>query len=905
MSEESRVSPERSSAGPGAAPSVRRPWLLWFTQVCALLLAMYVGWHSYQMVYDDRLDIDRALLWMGLALVMLAYFAWDGALPRVATPRSIVSYVRAHPVELGLLAVIVAIGTFVRLFRYGDLPPSGYIYFEEHINAGIGWDILQGDRPYAYPLVRYSQALGQWLFGPTTFGIRSTMIGAGILTIIPFYLLLREVVDRPAALFATGLFASLRVIADTSSYFQVGELVMITTVWMYVRGLKTSNALWFIPVGAGAAVLLYEYETFKAVPLLAAPFAAFYWLRTLVLPLPRSVSMVWQRVRALIPRIVKPIVVTAVVVFIGIGPMVAQAHRHENIFFSSLDRQKGDRTNRGTPGLISPDAAEQLKWSIQVFTPLVKPDYVVLGPVPTRGVIDKITSLLLWAGVIAALAMFWRGARALFLSWFLGGVLVASLLLANFGAWKVVGFLPPAVVLVGFLADDVFALAKRRSSRAVLQAAAACVAIVAGVLYLNIRTLNANANDPRVTREWSNLPSQLYSICDHLRGRPPDNYAYVSQRVRAGWGFSRPPATKQEAAVAWSDWRFVCWGLQGQSIGNIQEAWPLYSDDSRPLSLIATISKDEVAQTRDALTRAIPGLGEPDRLTTAPGGLFSTLSFATTSRELNGRRGLALRAVSPDGAGGEETIVAGSEFRLTRPAGAGAFTLSGLVYAPRAMDASLVPDAAAGAPPVTITVDGTPSYGSAPGVETPQRLLRGWHLVEVRGLAASDAVLRLRWHPGDGAEAGLRQDDFYALNDPGVWQHTRKFQGATTDQAVRFDYHPHVTGYDGLRIDARQVLPPGTTISEDRWKARWSVEADGTYLIRLAAPGQTAKLTIDGKEILAFSPPHPDATVNVPLTAGDHEIDIVFTPGPDPYIGGLLGVADKDGKPVTMKVRPF
>ena len=45
--------------------------------------------------------------------------------------------------------------------------------------------------------------------------------------------------------------------------------------------------------------------------------------------------------------------------------------------------------------------------------------------------------------------------------------------------------------------------------------------------------------------------------------------------------------------------------------------------------------------------------------------------------------------------------------------------------------------------------------------------------------------------------------------------------------------------------------------------------------------------------------------MNVPLTAGDHEIDIVFTPGPDPYIGGLLGVADKDGKPVTMKVRPF
>ena len=903
----SGVDSEHAPPGTGAGSLIRRPWLLWFTQVCALLLAMYVGWHSYQMVNDDRLDIDRALLWMGLALMMLAYFAWDGALPRVATPRSIVAYVRAHPVELAVLAAIVAIGTFVRLFRFGDLPPSGYLYFEEHINAGIGWDILHGDRPYAYPLVRYSSALGQWLIGPSTFGLRAPMIAAGMIMIIPFDLLMREVVDRPAALFATGLFASLRVIADTSVYFQVGELVTITAVWMYVRGLKTSNALWFIPVGAVAAVLLYEYETFKAVPLLGAPFAAFYWLRTLVWPLPESIAAVWPRVRVLVHRIAKPIVVTTVVVFIGIGPMVAQAHRHENIFFSSLDRQKGDRTNRGTPGLISPDAAEQLKWSVQVFTPLVKPEYVVLGPVPAGGVIDKITSLLLWASVIAALAMFWRGARALFLSWFLGGVLVASLLLANFAAWKVVGFLPPAIVLIGFLADDIFALAKRRSGRAVLQVAAACAAIVAGVLYLNIRTLNANANDPRVTREWSNLPSQLYSICDHLRDRPPDNYAYVSQRVRAGWGFSRPPATKQEATAAWSDWRFVCWGLEGQSVGNIQEAWPLYNNESRPLSLIAVISKDEVPETTDALTRAIPGLGEPDRLTSAPGGLFSTLSFATTSRELNERRGLAFRAVSPDGAGGDATVVEGPEFALTHRAGADAFTLSGLVYAPEGMDASLIPDAVSGAAAVSVTVDDQPSYNAvaAPGVETPRQLLQGWHVVQVRGHAPVATDLRLRWHARDGSSFDPGQNDFYAVEDLAAWRHTRKYEGATTGEAVRFDFYPHITNFDGMRIDATHMLPPGTKISEDRWKARWNVEVDGTYLIRLTAPGQIAELSIDGKEVLAFEPPRPDASASVHLTAGEHSIDLAYTAGTDSSIGGQLGVTDKDGKPVTMNVRPF
>lgn len=897
---------------PGATPANQRagrlPRLFVLTQMCAVPLAMYLGWHAYRMVDHDRLDIDRALLWMAAALVMLAYFAWDGSGPRIPiAPRTVAAYVRAHPMELAVLAVVVGIGAFTRLFRYGDLPPSGYIYFEEHISGGIGWDILHGDRPYAYPLVRYSGALGQWLFGPSTFGLRSMMISAGILTVIPFYLLMREMVDRPAALFATGLFASLRVIGDTSSYFQVGELVSITTVWMFVRGLRTGNAIWFVPVGAGAAVLLYEYETFKAVPLLCAPFAVFFWLREVLLPLPRGVAPLWQRARGVAPKVARAVVVTAVVVTIGIGPMVAQAHRHQNIFFSSLDRQEGDRSNRGTPGLFSPDAAEQLKWSVQVFTPLVRPDYTVLGPVPARGVIDKITSVLLWASIIAALAMFWRGARALFLSWLLGGVLVASLLLSNFAAWKVVGFLPAGVVLIGFLADDVFAFARRRGQRAIWQATAAFAAIIAGVFYLNVRTLNANANDQNVVKEWGNTPSQLYSICDHLRDRPPENYAYVSQRVRDNWGFAKAPGDQQERIGAWSDWRFVCWGLQGEAIANLQEAWPLYTDRDGPVSLISAIGKDEVPETIAALPQAIPDVGGPDRFTTAPGELFSTLSFATTGAQLNARRGLAYHPVRTDGTNADASVVPGPAFVLAHVAGADAFTLSGLVYAPNAMDASLVPDAVTGTPPMAITVDGATSYDStgAPGVETPQRLLQGWHLVQVRASATGDVALRLRWHTRDGATVEPGPDDFYGVEDPAAWRHTRTFDGATTGESVRFDFYPHLTNYEGLRIDARHVLPSGTRITEDRWQARWTVDAADLYLIKVAAPGETVRLTIDGKEVMAFAPPHPDALASVQLAAGEHDIELVFSASPNKFIGGLLSVADSQAKPVTMKVHPF
>ena len=143
---------------------------------------MYVGWHSYQMVDADRLDIDRALLWMAAALTMLAYFAWDGSPPQSPLVAALGGSRTPRRIRLNslLLAAILAIGVFVRLFQFGTLPPSGYLYFEEHINGGIGWEILHGDRPYAYPLERYSSALGQWTIGPSTFGLRWPMMAAGL-----------------------------------------------------------------------------------------------------------------------------------------------------------------------------------------------------------------------------------------------------------------------------------------------------------------------------------------------------------------------------------------------------------------------------------------------------------------------------------------------------------------------------------------------------------------------------------------------------------------------------------------------------------------------------------------------------------------------------------------------------
>jgi hypothetical protein len=492
-----------------------------------------------------------------------------------------------------------------------------------------------------------------------------------MLAIVPFYLLMREAVQRPAALFATAIFASLKVMADTSTHFQVPTLAIIVMVWTMLRAFNTGNAVWLVIAGTLAGVMSYEYETFKAVPIFAGLYIGFIVVRALVWPLPRSLTSWRDRVAGLAPRAAVAAIVLVVAFWIAMGPLMAERHRTTNIYFASLDRQELDRDARGTPGLFSPDSGRQIKWALQAFTPWVEPDYVILGSVPTRGVIDKITSALIWVSLAAAALTFWRGSRALFAGWFVGGILISGLLLSNFEPWKVAGFTLPAIVLTGFLADDLFKLFGRFKTTGVVALSAILAGVALAVLSLNLRAMNANANDENVRREWSNGGAQLFAICDHLRQRPDDNFSLVSQAAKPGWGFNRSPGTPNDPIAVWGDFSFVCWDLRGQQISDLQDAWPWFTDDRRPISILAMDNPDELKVSMPALQRAMPELGEPTHSELSPGGVFQIVSFDVRSDVMNARRGLN-RIVD----GGVPEVAPAPTFQLP---GGDEVVLSGLV----------------------------------------------------------------------------------------------------------------------------------------------------------------------------------------------------------------------------------
>ncbi len=885
----------------------RRRMLLIASQWAALAIAAYLGWRAYELVDRVRTDIDEASIYYAIALGLALYFTWDGGLPDVPSwPRRTLAYIRAHPVELGVLAVICAAGIFVRLFRYGTLPPHGYVILEEHIYGGIQWDILRGSRPYIYPLPTYLGALSQWLIGPSTTGLRAHTLAAGILTIPVFYLMMREVTQRPGALFATGIWASLRVVNDIGPPHHTLFLGELLLVWLTLRALNTGRIAWLVPAAALAAVLSYEYESAKALPLFVAPFLAWVSLRAVFWPAPRGLTTIVERVRELGPRALRAVAVVTVVVFVLIGPMVAENHRGRNIYFSSLDRQRADREARGTPGLISPDWLDQLKWSAQAYTPWVDPDFEVVGSVATGGLIDKMTSLLIWAGVVSGILFFWKGYRALFIGWFLGGMAMSSLLLSNWAPWKVVGWMIPAVGLTGFLADDAYALLRRLHAGSLTVIGSALAAIAALALVLNVRTLNANAHDERVLGEFSNSPSYLYTICDHLQRRPDDNFAFVTQRVRSPWGFSKPPENAQERRVAWGDFRFICWGLEGRSAADLQEVWPLYVDEDRPYSLATAISDEEAPAVIEGLARAMPELGTPDTHDDSPGRGFQMLIWDTSRDEINARRGLVLRQYSNSGDLVSAEVVPGPRFHITPEPGSETFGLTGLVYLDTESDITLAP--LAGAPPVRVTVDGAVTYDPASGPTASTRRLRGWHLVEIRGLSADGGDIELQWQDGNGNAIPTSGDGYFALADAAVWQHERAYVVDGTEfRAIRYDFAPHVISMDGLPLDARASLPLGATATRDRYSGVWNVDDERTYRLGLTAPEQVPSLVIDGKELLPNKVAGTTWVVDVPLSAGDHTVQITLVQqGEKRYIGGLFAATDAaTGEIIPIEIRPF
>ncbi len=864
-------------------------------QALALVAAAVLAYNGARILNETpialRESFDEGVLWLGLALLALMLAALDPALPKVS-PRSwargLAGFCRAHWAEILLLALVFGFGLFMRLYRFGGtLPPSDGLCCEEHINGNVAFKVLEGDRPLLFPLVRWSVAGGFVLFGETTLGLRFFFLVMGIATLVLVYLLLRELVSRPVALFGFALFAAAWWPALSNRRPSEGTFYAVLFAFLFVRGLKTRSALLFLGAGVLAALISYEYEAFKPVPIIAVAFVAAAAAREVLLRRPYGLEAARERALNLLRIAWRPALIFFMAVGIVLVPLLVGIHNRETLYagrhpyFTSVDRNRADRGGE----LFVEDWQQQVKWAVQIFLPFGPKEYPTAPPRDIAGtpLLDPLVASLALAGLVTGAALFYRGFRLLFVSWFVLIWLAGALLLHNLAPWKFYGLVPVALVLGMLFVDDV-------RSAVVRVFGATGGKVLAGLLVLGAVFSfwwNADAlyNDvaPALAAKqvYSGEHGQFYAYCDYLRSRGSDNYTIAFSRALPNLGFHRPRDTLEQQLGAWGDMIWVCHDLEGRALPAAEEAWPLRDLPSGPTTLVFSgrVSWDDLI---DELNTVYPGLGEPDKWITGPDDNYDIIAYEFDSGQELARHGLSASYSLPDADGTALSRIDPVHdlswdeegLPLTPP-----FTVhwQGVVYVKEDLPTSLRAETE---DPVEVRLDGQVVYSTLSGRPEVSfaDLQEGWHPVEITlDKQEGKGDFRLNWLLPAERVRYLQAQDLFPLDDLTGWLHKRTLEIGETGErweTQRLDMSLHYTSAGVVSfLEEREGWRP--VVAEERWTGVWEVPEAATYALNVEFRAGNVTLFLDGVPVATEMTGEQETGAVVALEAGRHTFEVV------------------------------
>ncbi|MFX0146008.1 MAG: ArnT family glycosyltransferase, partial [Candidatus Hodarchaeota archaeon] len=239
-----------------SVPASRWKW----RGMLALLIASLPACIASALLVLSWNNLPRAIPLYVLSLGAAGYvcYRWEGwSMPRP-------TLLKEHWEELILVALVLACGLFLRLYRLDYYPPAGSISWNDE--AQIGKDaygiIHHGYLPWQFPNSVYATFLSFQVLGPTVLALRLPFVLLGFLTLIFFYLLARELFRFPVALAATFLFAVSRwhiafvrlVLPSTPAM-----LLEVATFYLLLRGRRTGGMMNYILAGLSMGLGLYSH----------------------------------------------------------------------------------------------------------------------------------------------------------------------------------------------------------------------------------------------------------------------------------------------------------------------------------------------------------------------------------------------------------------------------------------------------------------------------------------------------------------------------------------------------------------------------------------------------------------------------------------------------------------------
>lgn len=660
-----------------------------------------------------------------------------------------------------LVAAVAALALVLRLAGLDRFPdPYGVFAIEEPQTGMGGYLILRGDRPWEFVLDHYLAAAALLVGGRSLPVVRAPFAVFSALTVVPLYLLLRQLVSRDAAGFGAVLLA---VSGWHLSYARCAHNIFLPTVAvvlvlaLLVHGERTHRSGVYPWIGLLVAVTLFSYAGYRGTVVFVALFFASVMIghlyRARAAPSQAARGQELLRLRrdlsgagwvALVVMAVLP----ALVVRLQVDPRPGYS------YFEAASRSLANREYYTSDlGEFLRLRTVRLREAAAIF--IHHGDDSPTFNVPGEPMLDPVTASFALTGFLYAACFPWRQYNAFFVIMALALFAVGTVFVQNLDVRRLQGLIPLVCVFAALMADRIVDSARGFGRRGVRVARAILVASAVLAAAANAYGFFGRLwQHPEVRRAFLNEHMELIRLA---RTRLAGRYLVL--------------LTDQRNFFAGNDYSWLSGRIAGHVLPDLTSLWaggPLPQSAESPTSIVvappfdataigtfigrlfprATCWTAEPAGAQDLTIFVCDFPAGEVRPVPVDLGLHARYVVGADGTSVERREPFVSEAVFPPVCRTIYTEVDASECTAHWT---GTFSLA------RETVVEILPRVERGA--MTVDLDGTPVSG-------PRRLGAGEHVVSVRAHFPREGPtgIRLHWRVDGGAPALM---PFYYLPSGG------------------------------------------------------------------------------------------------------------------------------------------